>query len=125
MHILKEVQLLYGKLLHACAVLPQGHVYLMALERMMRVCHDKPFMPHLPIKGTDTKLTWWTTRLQQGDIMRLIKPPMQFADISAFSDASSGMGIAIVVSEKWHACTLNPEWKSMRMKQPNKPVEVL
>ena len=117
MHILKEVQSLYGKLLHVCAALPRGRAYLTALERMMRVCHDKPFMPHRPVKGTDTELAWWTARLQQGDVMRPIKPPVQFADVAAFSDASSGVGIAIVVGEKWCTWTLDPEWKSMRGSQ--------
>ena len=116
-HVLKEVQSLYGKLLHTCAGLPRGRAYLTALERMMRVCHDKPFMPHHPVKGTDTELTWWTARLQQGDVTHPIKPPAQFADVGAFSDASSGMGIAIIVGEKRCAWTLDPEWKSMHGSQ--------
>ena len=117
MHILNEVQSLYSKLLHACAVLPQGRTYLTALERMMRVCHNKPFMLHHPVKGTDMELAWWTAHLQQGNVARPIKPPTPFTDASAFSDASSGMGIAIVIGERWHAWTLHPDWKSMHGSQ--------
>ena len=45
-HVLKDAQGLYGKLLHACAALPRGRAYLTALECMLRVCHEKSFMPH-------------------------------------------------------------------------------
>jgi hypothetical protein len=45
-HVLKDVQTLYGKLLHASAAIPRGRTYLTGLEWMVRLCIDKPFMPH-------------------------------------------------------------------------------
>ena len=47
-HTLEEVQKLYGKLLHACHIIPAGHAYLTNLEAFMGVCHNSPFCPHYP-----------------------------------------------------------------------------
>ena len=47
-HTLDEAQKLYGKLLHACHVVPAGRVYLTNLEAFMGACHDRPFCPHYP-----------------------------------------------------------------------------
>ena len=56
------------------------------------------------------ELTWWTKRLQQGEVICPIKPPTQFFDSLAFSDASSGIGIG----DRWRAWRLHPNWQSMR-----------
>ena len=64
---------------------------------MLRVCHEKPFMPHRPVKGIEAELAWWTARLQQGEVICPIKPPTQFFDSLVFSDASSGVGIGIII----------------------------
>jgi hypothetical protein len=45
MHILIEVQQLYGKLLHATLVVPKGRTYLTSLEAMLHLTADKPFLP--------------------------------------------------------------------------------
>jgi hypothetical protein len=58
MHVLKDVQTLYSKLLHASAALPKGRTYLTSLECMLRVCTDKPFMPHHPIRAVMNNLKW-------------------------------------------------------------------
>jgi hypothetical protein len=47
-HTLAEVQKLYGKLLHACSVIPAGRAYLTTLERFMANFNNSPFMPHTP-----------------------------------------------------------------------------
>ena len=65
------------------------------------------------MKGIEAELTWWTKRLQQGEVIHLIKPPTQFFDSLAFSDASSGMGIGIVIGDRWRAWRLHPNWQSM------------
>ena len=44
-HTLLEVQGLYGKLLHACHMLPAGRAYLTWLEIFMGNFHDTPFQP--------------------------------------------------------------------------------
>lgn len=66
---------------------------------MLRVCQDKPFMPHWPVKTIASELTWWNEHLQQGNVSQPIKPPAPFADPLAFSNASFGVGIAIVIGE--------------------------
>jgi hypothetical protein len=45
-HTLHDTQELFGKLLHACSVLPSGRAYLTGLERMLKTGADKPFLPH-------------------------------------------------------------------------------
>ena len=45
-HDLEEMQKLYGKLLHACLVLPAGRAYLTNLEVLMASFSDNPFVPH-------------------------------------------------------------------------------
>jgi len=47
-HTLDEVQKLYGKLLHACLVVPAGRAYLTTLESMLGIFHNHPFMPRTP-----------------------------------------------------------------------------
>jgi hypothetical protein len=64
-HTLQEVQELYGKLLHASLVLPEGHTYLISLETMLAIFHDYPFMPHAAPKLTSKDLCWWKASLRQ------------------------------------------------------------
>ena len=44
-HNLKHIQELYGKLLHAASVLPQGRAHLTGLESMLASCAKHPFVP--------------------------------------------------------------------------------
>ena len=113
MHVLMDVQSLYGKLLHACAAIPHGHMYLTTLECMLHLCHDKPFMPDCSINGAAADLAWWVKHLQQGDVLCPIKPSTLFLNTSAFSDPSSGMVIKIIIARHWRAWHLHPEWSSM------------
>ena len=50
-HSLKEVEALYGKLLHACLVIPMGRAYLTELEKMLGIFHNSPFLPCSSPKG--------------------------------------------------------------------------
>ena len=47
-HTQEEVEKLYGKLLHACLVVPKGQAYLTNLESMLQNFHNCPFMLHSP-----------------------------------------------------------------------------
>ena len=58
-HALESVQKLYGKLLHAAQVVPEGRSYLTNLEHMLGIFHDNPFMPRTPPRGTSSDLDWW------------------------------------------------------------------
>ena len=116
-HTLLDVQSLHGKLLHSCAVIPRGRAYLTSLERMIKICTPAPFLPHRPEKHVASDLNWWKQALSQNLTSRPIHPPPQsYADISAFSDASS-TGIGIVIGSHWRAWHLCPNWQTLNGKR--------
>ena len=116
-HRLDEVQKLYGKLLHTASLIPAGRAYLTGLERMLAVCSKKPFMPHRPDKAISDDLTWWHRAIKNGMAIRSIFPPPPRADHQAFSDASSSIGIGIVIGKRWRAWCLVPGWQTLNGKR--------
>ncbi len=110
-HALLEVQQLHGKLLHVTLVAPAGRAYLTSLETMLGIFHDRPFVPRTPPKHTADDLKWWKLLFRQSIISRPIPEPLPIIDICAYSDASSGFGIAITVGDHWRAWRLVPGWK--------------
>jgi hypothetical protein len=112
-HTLKDVEKLYGKLLHTCAIIPSGRAFLTGLEAMLTICHDRPFVPHSANKGISGDLEWWVSVLQRPSLSRAIPGPVELYDIGAFSDASSGVGIGIVVQGRWRAWRLIPGWQTL------------
>ena len=111
-HTLPEAQSLHGKLLHACHVHPAGRAYLTRLEIFLGNFHDTPFQPRTPPKGTHADLNWWLAKLHSPSVARPIPGPSLLHDHHAFSDASSGMGLGIIVGEHWRAWKLVGNWKS-------------
>ena len=111
-HNLEEAQKLYGKLLHACLVLPAGRAYLTGLESLMASFDENPFVPHHAPRHTTEDLSWWFNALSSPRIYRPIPGPTFVVDKGAFSDASSGVGIGIVVGNQWRAWRLIPGWKT-------------
>ncbi|TFY67377.1 hypothetical protein EVJ58_g1655 [Rhodofomes roseus] len=111
-YTLHDVQRLYGKLLHSSLVVPRGRAYLTGLEAMLRVCADRPFVPHSPVRSISADLRWWVGILQQPRLHRPIPQPTRLIDLAAFSDASSGIGIAITVGDHWRAWRLIPGWRT-------------
>jgi hypothetical protein len=109
-HMLEEVRKLYGKLLHTCLVIPAGRAYLTSLETMLGSFGDRPFTPHHAPRETAADLDWWFQTLSSPNLTRSIPGPRQVADCGAFSDASSGVGIGIVIQGKWRAWRLIPGW---------------
>lgn len=111
-HTLEEVQKLYGKLLHASLIRPAGRAYLTRLEEMLGIFHDRPFMPRTPPKGISGDLEWWKGELLKSCLARPIPGgPCIVHDLNAYSDASSGFGIGIIIGEQWRAWRLRPGWK--------------
>ncbi|TFY51482.1 hypothetical protein EVJ58_g10540, partial [Rhodofomes roseus] len=110
-HVLEEVQKLYGKLLHASMVVTDGRSYLTNLESMLSIFHNNPFMPRTPPRGTMEDIEWWDVALARTDLARPIPGPQSIQRLEAFSDASSGTGIAIVINGHWRAWTLRDGWK--------------
>jgi hypothetical protein len=111
-HNLEEVQKLYGKLLHACQVVPAGRAYLTSLEKFMAIFGDSAFMPRVAPRSTASDLFWWKQTLQQPTISRCIPGPNLVVDSAAYSDASSEIGIGIVIGTRWRAWRLLPAWKA-------------
>lgn len=107
-HTLREAQKLHGKLLHVAQVLPEGRAYITGLETMLTTGTSNPFMPRTPPKGTPFELDWWSTKLSSLPPPHRILPPRAPIDLHAFSDASSGFGIGVVVGDKWRAWKLRP-----------------
>lgn len=112
-HTREDVEKLYGKLLHACAAIPMGRAFLTGFERMLKVSADKPFLPHRPDKTIASDLEWWGSMLRSGEVARPIYPPSPPADPQAFSDASSLIGVAIIIGEHWRAWRLLPGWQTL------------
>ena len=112
MHALAEVQKLYGKLLHASLVVAARCAYLTNLEAMLSGVTNSPFVPHTPPRDTSNDLKWWAERLQCPTLSRNIPGPIPLTDLNAFSDASSGFSIGIMIRDKWRAWRLLPGWKS-------------
>jgi hypothetical protein len=111
-HNLDEAQKLYGKLLHACLVLPAGRAYLTCLESLMASFSSNPFVPHHAPRHTSSDLSWWFNELSSSTVSRVIPGPAIVTDRDAFSDASSGFGIGIVIGDQWRAWRLVPGWKA-------------
>jgi len=116
-HVLQDVQELYGKLLHACSAAPRGRAYLTSLESMLSICGAKPFLPHRAEKHVAEDLDWWTSLLQSGGASRPIYPPLPLTNPHAYSDASSGIGIRIVVGNYWRAWRLILGWQTLNGKR--------
>jgi hypothetical protein len=111
-HTLEEAQKLYGKLLHASLVLLAGRAYLTSLESLMASFNTNPFLPRHAPHHTVADLSWWLDVLDSPRISRPIPGPALVTDRNAFSDASSGFGIGIVIGNKWRAWRLVPGWKT-------------
>ena len=111
-HNLEETQKLFGKLLHACSVLPAGRAYLTNLESLMASFGENPFIPHHAPRYTANDLAWWHDVLHSPRLSRSIPGPSSITDRHAFSDASSGFGIGVVVGNRWRAWRLLPGWKA-------------
>ena len=100
-HNLLEVQKLYGKLLHAALVIPAGWAHLTSLETMLAICNNNPFIPRTPPRDTPSDLEWWKARLRKPTVSKAIFEPQLLVDYQAYSDTSSGFGIAITVGSRW------------------------
>jgi hypothetical protein len=111
-HSLNDVQKLYGRLLHVCLVVPAGRAYITGLEAMLELGNARPFALYPPVKTVAEELSWWSTKLVFS-LSRPIPAPLILLDLHAFSDASSGFGIAIHIQGRWRAWRLIPGWQSL------------
>ena len=109
-HTLEDTQKLYGKLLYACHVIPRGRAYLTNLEKMVSTFHEHPFIPRHPPKHLAEDLTWWQTILSRPSLQREIPGNRHITDVRGYSDASSTVGIGVVIGDRWLAWHLLPGW---------------
>lgn len=111
-HTLDEAQKLHGKLIHATLIQPHGRPYLINLEAFLGIFRDSPFKPRTPSKALHHDLQWWRVALTADVVQRPIPGPITAIDIAAYSDASSGVGVAITIGNRWRAWRLVPGWKA-------------
>lgn len=114
LHTLEETQKLLGKLLHASQVAPSGRAYLTCLESFLGVFGDSPKMPRRPPRGTDHDLSWWVDRLSRPHSPITIPGPVVVLGLDAYSDASSRVGVGIVMGGRWRAWKLRAGWDCER-----------
>ena len=100
-HDLLETQRLHGKLFHAALVIPAGRAHLTSMEAMLASFHNNPFIPHTPPRDTPDDLAWWQRQLSRIDIFAPILKPQPLIEHQAYSDASSGIGVAITIGRRW------------------------
>lgn len=111
-HTLHGVETLYGKLMHAAHISPEGRAYLTGLETMLSIFGDSPDRPQHAPKSIAGDLAWWCTKLAERSLSRLLLSTDEFPDIHAFSDASSSVGIGITVGTAWSAFQLIQGWQA-------------
>ena len=84
---------------------------------MLSTCTKQPFLPHRPDKTIQEDLLWWLQKIITGAVIRPITTPITPLDPHAFSDASSGLGIGIVIGSRWRAWRLQADWNTYRGKK--------
>ena len=93
-------------------IIPRGRAYLTSFEKMMGALQPHPFVPRHPPKSILEDLTWWTCILSLPSLAQDIPGGRQIADVRGFSNASSSVGVGIVIGGRWRAWCLLPGWKS-------------
>jgi hypothetical protein len=114
-HDLLQAQKLHGRLQHMCFIVPAGRAYLTTLQRFMGVFVSGGHDQHkrlTPPRGTPDDLRWWEQRLSAGPVIRDIRGPRTVVDVGAYSDASSAVGIGVVIGGRWRAWRLLPGWRA-------------
>jgi hypothetical protein len=111
-HTLEDVHSLYGKLLHVSLIAPEGHAYLTEFEKMAATGSANPLADrHAPRKRMPDDIKWWKALLSQRHVVRPIPGLCELVELHAFSDASSEVGIGIIIRGRWRAWRLIPGWK--------------
>lgn len=111
-HVLRDAEGLYGKLMHAAHVAPEGRAYLTGLEAMLSIFGDSPDRPRHAPKQVTGDLVWWAAKLSEPTLSRPLPSTDEFPDLQAFSDASSSVGIGITVGSAWSAFRLKQGWQA-------------
>ena len=97
---------LHGELMHASLVITSGRARLTALEAMLARGADRPHCRYPATSPLHEQLSWWRTRLAHPVISRPFRHFTPYTDYSAYSDASSKVGIGLVIGNSWCAYRL-------------------
>lgn len=112
-HNLKELQKLYGKLLHSALVIKSGRAYLTNLEKMLGTFQNEPpFKRKTPPRGTIDDILWWQHTLGNVPTPSRLRNPDSYVQLDAYSDASSGTGIGVCLGNRWRAWRLKLGWNT-------------
>ena len=84
---------------------------------MLSTCAKQPFLPHCPDKTIQEDLLWWLQKIITGAVIRPITTPITPLNPHAFLDASSGLGISIIIGSRWRAWRLRADWNTYRGKK--------
>ena len=110
-HTLEDTRKLYGRLLYTCHIIPQGRAYLTNFEKLMGTLFERPFTPRHQPKPLEEDLAWWQKILTRPSLSRDIPGGQLIIDVRGFSDASSSVGLGVVIGSRWRAWRLLPDWK--------------
>ena len=111
LHTLEGVQKLYGKLLYSCLMVPEGHTYLTKLESMLGIFHNSPLKPQCLPRHLNRDLLWWLCTLTKPTLSQEVPGAQVVVNVQVFLDASSSVGIGVVIRKRWQVWTLRPGWK--------------
>lgn len=111
-HTLAEVEELHGKLVHVSLVVLPGPARLTALETMLAGGVHRPHCKRAAPRSAKRQLEWWVERLSRPVVGRSFHSYAPHADFAAYSDASSSVGIGLVIGDTWCAYKLREGWKT-------------
>lgn len=111
-HAIEEVQQVYGRLMHVTHVLPSGRAYLLHFEKLLGDFAREPNTRMRTDARVAEEVAWWRDMLRYSALERKIPGTVEPVDISAYSDASSDVGIGIIIGDWWRAWRLLPDWKT-------------
>jgi hypothetical protein len=112
-HTLREAQELHGRLQHLCFILPLGRAYLAWIQIFLGLfdAERERYMERTPPKRLPDDLDWWEHQLLVHSLERELRGPARVRDVHAYSDASSGTGVGVVIGDQWRAWRLLPGWQ--------------
>jgi hypothetical protein len=112
-HSLRDAQELLGRLQHICFVLPMGCAYLVWLQIFTGLfnANSERYMPHTPPHRLKDGLDWWEQCFRHTALTCKLCGPVSVRDVQAYFDASTGIGIAVVLGNHWQAWHLLPGWQ--------------
>ena len=99
-----------GSLQHVTVVYKQGHSHLPALSHLLSKFPNIHVLHHIP-SNVMHELKWWSCTLTVPNPSRSLTPLLPL-DLYICVDASTSVGIGILINNQWEAWSLAPGWNS-------------